>query len=118
VDSGAAPCHSHRLAGLSPSTSPPPLGERNRRSRWTTSHIDSHTMGDHEDEIPKLPSPPHEVGEEYPTPTYDPSPYIPTHSGYDPSFTGHRYWFLGDETHHELASTSYDMSGISAHVLV
>ena len=50
------------------STYPPPLGERNRKSRWTTSHIDSHTMGDHEDEIPELSSPPQEVGEEDPTP--------------------------------------------------
>ena len=42
-------------------------------------------MGDHEDEIPKLPSSLHEVEEEEPTPTYDHSPNIPTHSGYDPS---------------------------------
>ena len=72
-------------------------------------------MGDHEDEIPKLPSSLHEVEEEDPTPTYDPSPDIPTHSGYDPSFTGHRYRFPGDETHHEPTSTSYDMSGIPTH---
>ena len=59
-------------------------------------------MGDHEDVvIPEMSSPPHEVGEEDPTPIYDPSPEIPSHSGYDPSFTGHRYWLLGDETHHE-----------------
>ena len=51
------PHRSHRLAGLSPYTSPPPLGGRNRRSRQTTSHIDSHTMGDHEDGIPELSSP-------------------------------------------------------------
>ena len=42
-------------------------------------------MGDHEDEIHELSSPTHEVGEEYPTPVYDPSPDIPTHSRYDPS---------------------------------
>ena len=69
-------------------------------------------MGDHEDEIPELTSPPHEVREKDHIPTYDPSPNIPTHYGYDPSFTGHRYWFLAKETHHEPASTSYDMSGI------
>ena len=75
-------------------------------------------MGDHEDEIPELPSPPHEVGEEDPIHVYDPSPNIPTHFGYDPSFTGRQYWFPGDETHHEPASTGYDMSGIPAHDLV
>ena len=94
-----APFRSRHLAGLSPSTYPPPLGERNRQSMQTTSHIDSHTMGDHEN----------------PTPTYEPSPDIPTHSGYDPSFTGHQYWFLGDETHHKPVSTSYGMSGIPTH---
>ena len=74
-------------------------------------------MGDHENEIPKLSSPPHEVGEEDPTTVYDPSLDIPTHSGYDPSFTGRRYWFSGDETHHEPVSTShvrYDMFDIPA----
>ena len=72
MDSGAAlHCYFH-LAGLLTSTSPPPLGERNRQSRWTTSHIDSHTMGDHEDEIPKMSSPPHEVGDADSTPVYDP----------------------------------------------
>ena len=101
MDLGAVPHCSRRLARLLPSTSPPPLGERNRQSRRTTSHIDSHTMGDHEDEILELSSPPHEVGEEDPTIVYDPSPDIPTHSRYDPlvdipahsrydpSFTGH-----------------------------
>ena len=58
MDSSAVPLRSHLLAGLLPSTSPPPLGERNRQSKWTTSHIDSHMMGDHEDEIPELSSPP------------------------------------------------------------
>ena len=57
MDSGVAPCHSHRLAGLSPSTFPPPLRESDRQSRWTTSHIDSHTMGDHVEGIPEPPSP-------------------------------------------------------------
>ena len=95
--------------------SPSPLGERNRQSGRTTSHIDSHTMGDHEDEIPELSSPPHEVGEEDPTPIYDPSPDIPSHFSYDPSFTGRWYWFPGDETHHEHVSTSnvrYDILDI------
>ena len=74
-------------------------------------------MGDHEDEIPEMSSPPHEVGEEYPTPVYDPSHEQPSRSGYDPSFTGHWYWFLGDETHHEPVSTShvrYEISDIPA----
>ena len=90
-------------------------------------------MGDHEDEIPELPSSLHEVEEEEPTLTYDPSSDIPTHSGYDPShdvpthsrydpsFLGCQYWMLRDETHHEPTSTSYgsyDMSGISTHDLV
>ena len=91
MDSGATLHHSRCLAGLLPPTSPPPLGERNRRYKWTISHIDSHMMGDHEDEIPELSSPPHEVGEEDPTPIYDPSPDIPRHFGYDPSFIGCRY---------------------------
>ena len=112
-----APCYSRHLARLLPSTSPPPLGERTRESGKTASHFDSHTMGDHEDEIPKMYSPPHKVGGEDPTSTYDPSHEKPSRSGYDPSFTGHRYWFLGDETHHEPISTShvrYDMSNIPA----
>ena len=73
MDLGVAPHHSSHLAGLLPSTYPPPLGEETRRSGWTMSHFDSHTMGDHEDEIPKMSSPLHEVGEEDPTSTYDPS---------------------------------------------
>ena len=43
--------------------SPPPLGERNKQSGWTTSHFDSHIMGDYEDDIPEISSPPHEVGD-------------------------------------------------------
>ena len=75
MDSGATPHHSHCLVGIPPSTYPPPLGERNRRSRWTTSHIDSYTMGDHVEGIPKPPSPIHvEDGES--TPNYDPSPNL------------------------------------------
>ena len=71
MDSGAASRHSRHLAGLPPSTSPPPLGERTRQSERTTSHFDSHTMGDHEDEILEISSPPHKVGEEESTSTYD-----------------------------------------------
>ena len=73
MDSNVAPHCSHHLAGLLPSTSPPPLGERTRQFGWTTSHFDSHTMGDHDDEISEMSSPPHEVGEEDPTRTCDPS---------------------------------------------
>ena len=73
MDSGAVLYHSCHLAGLLPSMYPLPLGERTRQSGWTTSHFDSHTMGDHEDEIPEMYSPPHEVGEEYPISTYDAS---------------------------------------------
>ena len=73
MDLGAAPHHSCHLAGLPPSTSPPPLGERNRQSRKTTSHIDSHTMGDHIEGIPEPPSSIHVEDGEF-TPTYDPSP--------------------------------------------
>ena len=53
-------------------------------------------MGDHENQIPQLSSPLQEVGEEDPIPAYDPSPDIPTHSGYEPSFTSCQYWFAGD----------------------
>ena len=63
MDSGAVPCHSRRLVGLPPSTYPPPLGERNRWSRKTNPHIDSHMMGNHEDEILELPYSLHEVEE-------------------------------------------------------
>ena len=115
MDSGVALRRSCHLAGLLPSTSPPPLREETRQSERTTSHFDSHTMGDHEDEIPEMSSPPHEVGEEDPTSTHDPSHKQPSRSGYDPSFTGHWYWFPDDETHHEPISTGhvrYDMSDI------
>ena len=86
-------------------------------------------MGDHENGIRELSSPPQVEEGEF-TPTFDPSPNIPAHSGfdpsherpthssYDPSFTGHRYWMSGDETHHEPTSTSYGsygMSGIPTH---
>ena len=75
MDSGVAPRHSCRLVGIPPSTSPPPLGERNRWSRRTTSHIDSHTMGDQVEGIPEPPSPIHVEDGEF-TPNYDPSPNL------------------------------------------
>ena len=90
MHSGVALHHSRLLAGLSPSTSPP-LGERNRQSWWTTSHFDSHTLGDHEDEIPEMSSPLHKVGEEDPISTYDASHEQPSPSSYDPSFASHQY---------------------------
>ena len=73
MDSGAAARCSCHLAGLSPSTSPPPLGERHRQSRWTILHIDSHTMGHNIEGIPEPPSPIQVEDGEF-TPTYDPSP--------------------------------------------
>ena len=57
MDSSVVPHYSHHLAGLPPSTSPPHLGERPRQSRRTMSHIDSHTMGDHLEDIPEPPPP-------------------------------------------------------------
>ena len=74
-------------------------------------------MGNHEDNILDMSSPPHEVGEKDPISRYDSSHEQPSQSGYDPSFTGCWYCFLGDETHHEPISTShvrYDMSDIPA----
>ena len=72
MDSSVEPRYSRRLAGILLSTSPPPLGEETRHFGQTNSHFDSHTMGDHEDEIPEMSSPPHEAREEDPTSTYDP----------------------------------------------
>ena len=105
MDLGAVLRRSRHLAGLLPSTSPPPLGERNIQSRWTTSHIDSHTMGDHIEGIPEPLSPIQVEDGEF-TPTYDPSPVLtefgpviseigtfhdrPTHSGVDSPLT--HYW--------------------------
>ena len=145
MDSGAAPCRSCRLVRILPSTSPPPWGERNTWSRRTTSHIDSHMMGDHEDGIPKLSSPLQVDDREF-TPTYDPSPDMlvifelglviselgpiifeigtfhdrPTYSSYDPPLTHCQYGMPDDKTHYEPASTSYGsygMSGIPTHDL-
>ena len=58
MDSGVGLRRSLRLAGLIPSTSPPPLGERNRQSGQTTSHFDSHidlAMSQHEPKILERP---------------------------------------------------------------
>ena len=88
MDSSAAPRRSHRLVGLLSSTSPPPLGERNRQSRQTTLHIDSHTMGDHIEGIPEPPSLIHVEDGEF-TPNYDPSPDL-TELG--PIISGDRYF--------------------------
>ena len=57
MDLGVDPHCSHHLEVLFPSTSPPPLGERPRQSKRTMSHVDSHTMGDHLEDIPKPPPP-------------------------------------------------------------
>ena len=72
MELGAVPRHSHRLAGILPSTSPPPLGEGPSWSRRTVSHIDSHTMEDHSETIPEPPPPIH-IDDGDLTPTYDPS---------------------------------------------
>ena len=50
--------------------SPPPLGERTRYSKYTNSHFDSHTMSDHEPDIPKIPYLPPLVWEVEPSITY------------------------------------------------
>ena len=136
MDSSVVPRHSHRLAGLPPSTSPPPLGERPRQSRQTMSYIDSHTMGDRLEDIPEPPPPIHVDDGEF-TPTYDPSPDLaelgpviseigamhdrPTHSRVDSPLTRYRYGMPEDaETHFEPSSTSYGsyaMSGFPTHDL-
>ena len=130
MDSSVAPDCSCRLAGLTPSTSPPHLGERPRQSRQTISHIDSHTMGDHLEDIPEPPPPIHVDDGEF-TPTYNPSldlaelgPMIyeigtmhdrPTHSRVDSPLTHYRYGMPKDgETHFEPASTSYGSYGMSS----
>ena len=123
MDSGAVPRRSRRLAGLLPSTSPPPLGERPRYSRRTMSHTDSHTMEDHSETIPKRP-PPVRIDDGELTPTYDPSPNLaefgpvisqigslhdrPTHPRADSALTRYRYGMQKDvETHFDPPSTSY-----------
>ena len=71
--SSVVPRHSRQLAGLYPSTYPPPLGEGSRLSRRTMSHTDSHTMEDHSETILEPPPPIRNDDGEL-TPTYDPSP--------------------------------------------
>ena len=134
--SSAVPRCSRRLAGLLPSISPPPLGERPRQSRRTILHIDSHTMGDHLEGILEPPSPIRVDDGEF-NPTYDPSPDldelgpviskigtmhdIPTHSRVDSPLTCYRYGIPEDvETHFEPTGTSYGsyaMSGFPTHDL-
>ena len=136
MESGAVSCHSHRLAGLSPSTSPPRLGEGPRLSRRTMSHTDSHTMEDHSETIPE-PPPPIRIDDGELTPTYDPSPDLaeigpvisqigslhdrPTHSRPDSPLTRYRYGMPEDaETHFDPHSTSYGsyaMTGFPMHDL-
>ena len=73
-------------------------------------------MGDREDEIPEMSSPPQEVVDLDSNHVYDPSPEISSHFGYDPSFTGHWYWLPGDENHYEPTRTShvrYDMPDLT-----
>ena len=130
MDSGTAPCRSRRLAGLPPSTYPPPLGERPRQYMWTISQIDSNTMGDHLECIAEQPFPIHVDDGEF-TPTYDPSPDLaelgpmisdlgtmhnrPTHSRVDSPLTHYRYGMPEDaETHFPHASTSYGSYGMSS----
>ena len=50
--------------------SPRPLGERIRQYKWTHSHFDSHTIGDHEREILDILDLPRHVWEDEPTSTY------------------------------------------------
>ena len=99
MDSDEAPCCSHHVAGLPPSTSPPPLGERTRQSRQTHSHFDSHTMGDHEPEILQIPDIPCNVWKDEPKSTYR------TQVGYGHHSAGpsHEYFSLFiDSTHPDL----------------
>ena len=129
MDLGVAPRCSFHLARLPPSTSPSPLGERNRQYRQITSHIDSHTMGDHIEGISKPPSPIQVDDGEF-TPSYDPSldlielgPVIfeigtfhdrPAYSSYDPPFMHRWYGMSNNETQYEPASTSYGSYGMSS----
>jgi len=83
----------------------PPL-EREIDSPGGYSHIDSQRWEIVRMTIPTESSPPQEVGENDPTPDRS-SLQIPSHSGYDPHSQVTRYWFLGDETHHEPTSTSH-----------
>ena len=116
--------HSHRLAGLLPSTYPPLLGETTRRSRRTNSHFDSHTMSDHEPEIPEIPYLPPLIWEVELSSTYGTSVgSSPSMAGTlpdDPSqFSGYmhanrQYWScsLNHETHHAPTGTSTSRHGM------
>ena len=123
MESGAVPHHSCQLAGLSPSTSPPPLGERPRNSMRTMSHTDSHNMGDHSEDISE-PPPPVRIDDGELTPKYDPPPDLaefgpvisqigylhdrPTHPRDDSPLTRYQYGMSDDaETHFDPPSTSY-----------
>ena len=64
MDLGAAPHYSRHLVGIPPSTSSPPLEERTRQSGRTHSYFDSHTMGDHENDISEIPNLPRHVWED------------------------------------------------------
>ena len=82
MDPGTAPRRSRHLVGISPSTSPPPLGERDRQSEQTSHHFDSHrylTMSHHGSEVPKIPPSLPQVVEFEPLSTYgtplDSGPY-------------------------------------------
>ena len=91
-------------------------------------------MGDREGGIPEISSPLRVDDGDF-TPTYDPSPDMPviselglviseigtfhdrpSYSSVDPPLTHRRYGMpKDDETHFEIASTSYGMSGIPTH---
>ena len=77
MDSGEAPHRSHRLVGLPPSTSPPPLGERARQYERTIHHFDSHralTRNHHGSEVSKHPPSLPPVVEVEPSRTYGTPP--------------------------------------------
>ena len=82
MDLGVVLHRSFHLAGLLPSTSPPPLGERTKQSSQTNSHFDSHTMSGHELEIPEILDLPHPIWEDEPSSTYG------TPLGFDHSIGG------------------------------
>ena len=120
MDPGVALRHSRHLAGLPPSTSPPPLGESTRQSERTNTHFDSHTdiTMSHTSEILKQPSYPPPVWEISPSSTYrnplgSDHPVAGTPHDYLSQFleyigVDHRYWshIPSGETHHAPTSTS------------
>ena len=81
MDTSATLRRSFRLAGLLPSTSPPPLGERTRQSRRTDTHFDSHTdiTMTHTSEIPEIPTSPPPMWKVAPSSTYG-TPELPNHA--------------------------------------